>query len=64
MPRGFSHLTGQEPPHKTDGVAGLVVAGDGDVDVLGGRVDVAESDHGDVGVRALGDGLMIGSGRI
>ena len=26
------------------------------------RVNVAESNHGDVGVRAFGDGLMIGSG--
>ena len=40
----------------------LVVAGDGDVDELGGRVNVAEGDDGDVGVAALGDGLMVGPG--
>ena len=38
----------------------LVVAGDGDVDELGGRVNVAEGDDGDVGVASLGDGLMVG----
>ena len=40
----------------------LVVAGDGDVDELGGRVNVAEGDDGDVGVAALSDGLMVGPG--
>ena len=40
----------------------LVVAGDGDVDELGGRVNVAEGDDGDVGVAALGDGLVVGPG--
>ena len=40
----------------------LVVAGDGDVDELGGRVNVAEGDDGDVGVASLGDGLMVRAG--
>ena len=40
----------------------LVVAGDGDVDELGGGVNVAERDDGDVGVASLGDGLMVGPG--
>ena len=40
----------------------LVVAGDGDVDELGGRVNVAEGDDGDVGVAALGDGLVVRPG--
>lgn len=35
-------LTGEHPPDETDGVATLVVGGDGNVDVLGGRVTVAE----------------------
>ena len=38
----------------------LVVAGDGNIDKLGGRVDVAEGDDGDVGVTSLGDGLVVG----
>ena len=46
----------------TDAVGALVVAGDGDVDELGGRVNVAEGDDGDVGVAALSDGLVIGPG--
>ena len=43
-------------------MGGLVVAGDGDVDELGGRVNVAERNDGDVGVASLGDGLMVGPG--
>ena len=40
----------------------LVVAGDGDIDELGGRVDIAEGDDGDVSVASLGDGLVVSSG--
>ena len=40
----------------------LVVAGDGDIDELGGRVDIAEGDDGDVSVASLGDGLMVSPG--
>ena len=40
----------------------LVVAGDGNIDELGGRINVAEGDDGDVGVASLGDGLMVGPG--
>jgi hypothetical protein len=36
-------LTGKHPPDKTDGVAALVVGGDGNINVLGGGVAVAES---------------------
>ena len=43
-------------------MGGLVVAGDGDVDELGGGVNVAEGDDGDVGVASLGDGLVVGPG--
>ena len=55
-------LPGEEPPHEPDGVLPLVVAGDGDVDVARGRVHVGEGDHRDVGVGALGDGLVVGAG--
>ena len=55
-------LTGQHPPHQPDAVGALVVAGDGNIDELGGRVDVAEGDHGDVGVASLGDGLVVSPG--
>lgn len=40
----------------------LVVGGDGDVDVLGGGVGVAEGNHGNVDVGCLLDGLGIGAG--
>jgi hypothetical protein len=43
-------------------VATLVVGRDGNVDVLGGRVGVAEGNHGDVDVRGLLDGLGVGAG--
>ena len=55
-------LAGQEPQHQADGVGRLVVAGDGDVDEPRGRVDVGEGDDGDVGVRALGHGLVVSAG--
>jgi hypothetical protein len=35
-------LTGKHPPDETDGVATLVVGGDGNIDVLGGGVAVAK----------------------
>ena len=37
----------------------LVVAGDGDVDELGGGVNVAEGDDGNVGVAPLSHGLVV-----
>jgi hypothetical protein len=55
-------LTGEHPPDEADGVATLVVGGDGNIDVLGGRVGIAESDDGDVDVRGLLDGLGVGAG--
>ncbi|KAI6756261.1 hypothetical protein HG530_011997 [Fusarium avenaceum] len=55
-------LTGEHPPDGTNGVATLVVGGDGDVNVLGGRVSVGKGNDGDVDVRSLLDGLGIGTG--
>ena len=55
-------LPGQHPPHEPDAVGALVVAGDGNVDELGGRVDIAEGDDGDVSVTSLGDGLVVSPG--
>lgn len=43
-------LTGQQPPDETDGMAGLVVGGDRNVNELEGRVGVAKGNHGDVDV--------------
>jgi len=40
-------FTGEEPPDKTDGVAGFVVCWDGDVDELERGVGVAEGNDGD-----------------
>ena len=53
------HLPGQHPPHQPDAVGALVVAGDGNVDELGGGVNVAEGDDGDVGVTPLSHGLVV-----
>lgn len=55
-------LTGEHPPDGTDGVATLVVGGDGNVNVLGGRVSVGEGNDGDVDVGSLLDGLGVGAG--
>jgi hypothetical protein len=37
------NLTGKHPPDETNGVTALVVSGDGNINVLGGRVTVAKS---------------------
>lgn len=50
-------LAGKEPPHETDGVSGLGVARDGNVDVLHRGIRVAERNDGDVDVRGLSNGL-------
>jgi hypothetical protein len=55
-------LTGQHPPDQANGVATLVVGRDGNIDVLGGRVGVAERNDGDVDVAGLLDGLGVGAG--
>jgi hypothetical protein len=55
-------LAGKHPPNGTNGVATLVVGGNGAVNVLGGRVGVSQGDDGNVDVRSLLDGLGVGSG--
>jgi hypothetical protein len=54
-------LTGKEPPDGTNGVATLVVGRNGNVDVRGGRVGVAEGNDGDVDVAGLLDSLGVGA---
>lgn len=41
---------------------GLVVGGDGNIDVVEGRVGITEGDNGDVDVGSLSDSLVINSG--
>lgn len=55
-------LSGQEPPHKTNGVLGLVVGGDGNVNELEGGIGVTEGDDGDVDEGRLSDSLVVDSG--
>ena len=55
-------LTGKEPVAEADGELTLVVGGDGNVDVLEGRVGIAEGDDGDIDVGRLADGLGVGAG--
>lgn len=55
-------LTGKHPPDETDGVAGLVVGWDGNVDELSWGVSVAKGNDWDVDVGSLLDGLGIGTG--
>jgi len=40
----------------------LVVGGDSDIDVVQGRVGVADGDNGDVDVRSLSNGLVVDTG--
>ena len=44
------NLAGEEPPDKTDGMSGLVVGGDSNVDELQRGIGIAESNDGDVDV--------------
>lgn len=53
-------FSGQQPPDETDGVSSLVVGWDRNIDVGERRVGITESDHWDVDVRCLLDGLSIG----
>merc|ERR1719153_949703 len=70
LPRGVpgdgppqpQHLPGQHPPHEADAVGALVVAGHGDVDELGWRVNVAQSHDGDVGVGGFSHRLVVSPG--
>ena len=67
LPRGVpgdgppqpQHLPGQHPPHQADAVGALVVAGHGDVDELGRRVDIAQSHDGDVGIGGFSHWLVV-----
>mmetsp|Transcript_116914 Transcript_116914/g.164306 ORF Transcript_116914/g.164306 Transcript_116914/m.164306 type:complete len:300 (+) Transcript_116914:88-987(+) len=52
-------LTAQKPPQKGNALLALVVAGDGNIDELHGRVAAAHSDGGDVHVGSLHDGLVV-----
>lgn len=54
-------LTGQHPPNETDGVTGLVVGWDGNINELSWGVSVAKGDDWDVDVGSLLDGLGIGA---
>ena len=54
-------FAGKHPPDSSNGVASLVVGGDGNVNVLSGGVGVAEGNDGDVHVGCLPDGLSVGS---
>jgi len=56
------NLTAEEPPHQSDSLVSLVVAGDGNVYVRQRGVYIAEGNGGDVHVRRLLDGLVIGAG--
>lgn len=55
-------LTGKQPPDCADGVATLVVGGNGNIDVLGGRVGISQGNDGNVDIAGLLDGLGIGAG--
>merc|ERR1719483_518313 len=53
------HLPGKEPPHQTNGLGGLVVARDRDINELGWRVNIGKSNDGDICIAALSDRLMV-----
>jgi len=56
------NLTGKEPVHETDRETALVVAGDGNIDVVQRAVSAAESNDREVAVASLADGLVVRTG--
>ena len=58
----MENFTGQQPVDETNGELALVVARDGNVDVLEGGVGMAEGDGGDIDVGGLTEGLVIETG--
>lgn len=56
------NLSAEEVPHQTDGLSGLVVGGDGNIDKLERSVGVTESNDGNVDVGSLSDSLVVDSG--
>merc|ERR1719233_2462726 len=56
------NLSGEHPPHQADGLCGLVVARDCNIDELGWGVNIGESHDGDVSVATLSDWLMVSPG--
>jgi len=52
-------LSAEQVPDETNGVTGLVVTGDGNVDELQGSIGVTEGDDRDVDVGSLPDGLVV-----
>ena len=55
-------MPAEQPPHEADGVLALVVAGDGDINPVEGRVGITKSDDGDVHVGGFGEALVVKSG--
>merc|ERR1719300_696916 len=53
------YFSGQEPPHQSNGLHRLVVAGNSNVDELSGGVNISKCNNGNVGITTLGDRLMI-----
>ena len=59
VPTHAKHLTGQHPPHQTNGQSSLVVARDGKVHMFQGRVSITECDHRNIDVRGFSNGLWV-----
>ena len=55
-------FSAEEPEHESDALAALVVCGDGNIDEVKGRVGVSKGNGGNVHVRALNQGLVVGAG--
>jgi hypothetical protein len=55
------YLAGQQPPDQTNGVAGLVVAWNSNVDVFGGRVGVDEGNNWNINIGSFANSLGVGA---
>jgi hypothetical protein len=56
------HLTRQQPPNQTDGVAGLVVSRNGNIDVSERSIGITKGNDGDVDIRGFTYSLVVNSG--
>lgn len=57
----LTNLPSEKPPHQTDGVLGLVVAWDSDIDETQRRIGIAKRNDWDIHISRFTNWLMIGT---
>ena len=60
-PAQTEHLARQHPPDQPNSMTPLVIRRDGDIDILGRRIGIAERNDRDIDIRRFLDGLCVGA---